>query len=338
MSLKELGEFGFIRRIREDCLNAPARVIKGIGDDAAVFRTGPESLMLMTTDMLVEGVHFVRGAGTGFQLGGKALAVNLSDIAAMGGTPSEAVVSLAVPEDEDLGYLDELYRGMKEMARRFVVNILGGDTTRSKSDLTISITLAGTVSPGEILTRDGAKPGDVIVTSGPLGDSRAGLYLIQNNIREDAPEFKVLLDAHLQPAPQVLEGRFLAAAGEVHSAIDVSDGLGSDVAHIALESGVGIRISAEKIPVSKELDLFCRRYGFDPSGFALVGGEDYVLLATVAPEKTGDLIRSFTERFGRPLFPIGEVTGGDRMVVVLADGKEVPLETEGWDHFRKGIP
>jgi thiamine-monophosphate kinase len=253
MNLKEIGEFGFIKKISRGCLIRPDTIFKGIGDDAAAFITEPGYLTLITTDLLVERIHFLREATSGFDLGYKSLAVNLSDIAAMGGIAREAFVSIAIPGDCQLDYLDQIYDGIKNLAAKFDVNILGGDTTSSRIDLIINIVVQGIVSKEEILCRDAARPGDIIFSTGFLGDSRAGLHLILNKIAADTQALKSLLNAHKLPEPHLSEGRFLARQPGVHAAIDTSDGLSSDLGHIVEESRVGARLFADKIPVSQEL-------------------------------------------------------------------------------------
>ena len=295
MTLKDIGEFGFIKKISRGCLLRPESIIKAIGDDAAAFTTDPTQVSLITTDLLVERIHFLRNRISGFDLGYKSLAVNLSDIAAMGGTARESFVSIAIPEDCPLEYLEALYDGMKDLAARFDVNILGGDTTRSKIDLIINVVVHGTVAREEMLCRDAAEPGDVIFSTGYLGDSRAGLHLVLNDIPADSDAWRNLLRAHRVPEPHLLEGRFLARQPGVKAAIDTSDGLSSDLGHIAEESGVGAVLYADKIPVSGDLKLFCRRFDFDPTAYALAGGEDYTLLCTVSPENAAALRLS-----GRP--------------------------------------
>jgi thiamine-monophosphate kinase len=333
MTLKEIGEFGFIKKISRGCLIRPDNIIKAIGDDAAAFYTDPNQISLITTDLLVERIHFLRKATSGFDLGYKSLAVNLSDIAAMGGTAREAFISIAIPEDCPLEYLEEIYDGMKNLAARFEVNILGGDTTGSKIDLIINIVVHGTVVKEEMLCRDSAKPGDIIFSTGFLGESKAGLHLILNNVPVDSEELSKLLKAHILPEPHLLEGRFLARRPAVHAAIDTSDGLSSDLGHIAAESGVGATLYAEKIPLSDPLKKFCARFDFDPIEFALSGGEDYTLLCTVAPDKSEDIAREFQNEFKRPLFQIGEIIAKNQMKLIFADGTSKSVRPTGWNHF-----
>lgn len=335
-TLKELGEFGFIRKISEGCLIRPQHVVRAIGDDAAAFEPPPEELTLVTTDLLVERVHFLRRASSGFDLGYKCLAVNLSDIAAMGGTAREAFVGIAIPDSCELDYLEDVYRGIKRLAAKYAVNVLGGDTTRSKSDLIINFTVIGSVPPNQILRRDTAQPGDLIFSTGQLGNSRAGLYLVLNNVAADAPEWQFLLKVHVRPEPQLAEGRFLAQQPGVRAAIDLSDGLSSDLAHIIFESRVGARIDAEKIPISDQLKRFCQRFKFDPTEFALAGGEDYTLLVTVAPNQAEDVARQFSARFQRPLYLLGQITPSATMELVRPDGRISPITPSGWNHFKDG--
>jgi thiamine-monophosphate kinase len=334
MNLKEIGEFGFIKKISRGCLIRPDTIIKGICDDAAAFITEPGYLTLITTDLLVERIHFLREAISGFDLGYKSLAVNLSDIAAMGGTAREAFVSIAIPEECQLDYLEQIYNGIKNLAAKFEVNVLGGDTTSSKIDLIINIVVQGIVSKEELLCRDAARPGDIIFSTGFLGDSRAGLHLILNKIALDTQALKSLLKAHRVPEPHLREGRFLAQQQGVHAAIDTSDGLSSDLGHIVEESRVGARLFADKIPVSQELMDFCTRFDFDPIEYALTGGEDYTLLCTITPESANQIANAFEKEFKRPLFQIGEITAEKQLMLVYPDAKTKPITPTGWDHFR----
>jgi len=337
VKLSEVGEFGFIRRIRPGALFRPGAVVRGIGDDAAAFRPAGGRLALVTTDLLVEGIHFLREEGRFRDLGWKALAVNLSDIAAMGGEAREAFVALAVPEATPLEALEELYRGIGDLASRWQVNVLGGDTTAAPRDLVICITVYGEVAEAELLTRAGARPGDALVVTGTLGDSRAGLEILLGRARAEGEDVAALVCAHRRPVPHLAEGRFLAAAGgAVHAAIDVSDGLGADLGHLLEESGVGARLFAARLPVSQALRRFCRGLGRDPAEYAFAGGEDYVLLAAVAPEAVSALGKGFRERFGGDLAVIGEITAAGVREWIDETGSARELSAPGWDHFRKG--
>lgn len=334
MKLREIGEFGFIERISRGCLIRPERVLRAIGDDAAVFRATAGKVLLVTTDLLVERVHFVREATSAFNLGYKALAVNLSDIAAMGGAPNEAFVSIGVPEDCPVEYLEELYQGIKHLAAQHAVNILGGDTTGSKTDLIINVAVMGTVEESRLLLRSGAQVGDQVCVTGCLGDSRAGLHLILNGLPADTADGKALFEAHILPRPHLEEGRFLAGCDGVRAAIDLSDGLSSDLGHILSCSGVGACIEDRRLPLSGPLQAFCLKFGFDPAAYAMAGGEDYVLLCTVAAERMESVAADYAQRFGRPLHRVGEITATGRMERVGPDGKASLMTSTGWDHFK----
>ena len=334
MSLKQIGEFGFIDRISRGCFIRPDGVTTAIGDDAAVCDSEANRLLLVTTDLLVERVHFLRKATSGFNLGYKSLAVNLSDIAAMGGTARDAFVSIGIPEDCPLAFLDDLYRGMKHLAAEFEVNILGGDTTGSKQDLIINVAVTGSVDPPELLLRSGAQVGDIIFSTGCLGDSRAGLHLVLNAIPADTPELQALFDAHILPKPYLREGRFLAATGGVHAAIDVSDGCSADLGHILRASGVGAKLYARQVPISDNLQRFCSRYGFEPVDYALAGGEDYTLLCTADKKEAERIREAYRKAFDQPLHPLGEITGSGRLELVGPDNRPVDITPAGWDHFK----
>jgi thiamine-monophosphate kinase len=334
VNLRDIGEFGFIKRISRGCLIRPQNIIKAIGDDAAAFIPTPHEVILVTTDLLVEGIHFFRNATSGFNLGYKALSVNLSDIAAMGGIARDAFISIGVPDNCSLDFLEDLYNGMKRLTAEFGLNLLGGDTTRSKTDLIINISVLGAAFEKEILFRNTAQPGDIICSTGFLGDSRAGLHLITHNIKADSNELKTLRDAHIIPKPHLREGRFLARQGGVHAMIDVSDGLSSDIGHIAEESNVGIRLYSEKIPVSNNLEKFCARFDFDSVEYALAGGEDYTLLCTISPERVDHISANYLRRFRNPLYQIGEITDSGKMELFLPNGQIRSFTPSGWDHFK----
>ncbi|MDJ0781842.1 MAG: thiamine-phosphate kinase [Desulfosarcinaceae bacterium] len=334
MDIGDIGEFGFIERIRHRCWHRPEGVVVGIGDDAAAVESDAGRLTLVSTDLLLEGVHFRRAFTSGEALGHKALAVNLSDIAAMGGTPKDAFVSIAIPPDCDLTYLDDIYAGMGALAGQHRVNILGGDTTASPKGLVLNVTITGSAAKDALLRRDGARPGDLIAVTGFLGNSRAGLHLLQHGIALETPGHRTLLRSHRRPRPHLAEGRFLASSGRVHCAMDVSDGLSSDLVHIMAQSGVGARIYADRLPLSDELRAVCRDHGLDPVTVALAGGEDYVLLCTIDPAGAGPLLHAYRRTFGTPLQIIGEISAdkGDAELVT-SDGDRIPLPASGWDHF-----
>ena len=332
MNLKEIGEFGFIRRIAPLGDIRSEGVIKGIGDDCAVIALEGDRCQLVTTDLLVERVHFLLEWSSPEVLGAKSLAVNLSDIAACGGTPQDAFISVAVPDRIEVEWLEAFYRGMADHAQRFGVNLLGGDTTGSRSDLVINVAVTGIVSRNEVLCRHTARAGDAIVITGPLGESGAGLHMLLQPV-DIPPEVKTpLVKAHLEPQPHVNEGRFLASSGACTAAIDVSDGLSSDLWHLCEDSGIGAVIYEDKLPVSEELSRAGEVTGTDPLHWVLNGGEDYVLLAAIKPDMLQGL-QSQARENGIILQEIGRFVEGDRMELVRTDGSRHDISAGGWDHF-----
>lgn len=327
MEMKELGEFGLIDLIGRDTVCDASSVALGIGDDAAAYRPTAGMLELVSTDMLVEGVHFDLSFTNAFQLGYKSLAVNFSDIAAMGGAPKQAVVSIAIPGRMEPAFVVELYRGMKKIARDFRVNIVGGDTVSSPGGLVINAAVIGEVSPDRLVKRSGASVGDLVAVTGSLGNSAAGLCCLQQG--KQAFDFaEDLVREHLTPLPQVAIAPVIAKYAS--SMNDISDGLASETNEIAKASQVGIRIWAEQIPLSPSLKKAAAVFQQSALDFALYGGEDYQLVFTIAQEKYGQLRAALPA-----LTVIGEVTRGANAVeLVHGDARIVKLEARGYNHFR----
>ena len=335
------GELGLIRRIAGLVGGPGPGVLRGIGDDTAVLEFAGGRL-LATVDMLVEGVHFDLSFITPWQLGRKALAVNLSDIAAMGGEPLFALVSLGLSGQVDEDFVEELYRGMVAMAETCGVGIVGGDTVRSPGGLIVDVAVLGRVAAP--LTRSGARPGDLVAVTGHLGASAAGLHWLLRQ-KERRPEAFVgaagedgavrsVVRAHLEPVPRLREAAELTATGLVTAMIDISDGLASEANHIARESGVGMVIYAEAIPVASATREVARLLGADPLAWALAGGEDYELLLTCAPGSE-ERLRKAVAATGTPLTFIGEVVPAERGVTLVGGGGTVrALEPAGYDHLR----
>ncbi len=328
MELKELGEFGFIARIADGAVVAPERVAVAIGDDCAVVPGRPGFYALCTTDLLVERVHFLREQIAPRQLGVKAMQVNLSDVAAMGGRPLDAFLSLAVPPGLAVEYLDELLSGVKAAAAAAQVNLLGGDTTASRADLVINVALTGEVACDRVLLRSGGRAGDRLFVSGTLGDSAAGLEALLWR-RADSPIAAALVQRHLAPRAQLAEGRAIAATGLAHAMLDLSDGLSSDVGHLCRASGLGCIVEAARLPLSSALVAYCAAYARAPLDFALHGGEDYLLCFAGEPALATALADAGVEAV-----EIGELTAAPERWLQLADGRRVPLLPGGWDHFR----
>ena len=331
MKLKDIGELGFIKRIERGCLIRERNVIRGIGDDCSVFKTSGEMAILLTTDMLVEKIHFLLSAISPYELGRKSLAVNLSDIAAMGGTPREAVISIAIPEKVELAVLDGVYHGIKSMAKEFEVNLLGGDTTSSPEHLVINIALVGEAKEDEILYRSGAKKGDLIFLTGPVGSSAAGLDLILKG--RESEGWEDLLEAHHNPYPQVKAGRIIASMKVAHSLIDVSDGVAADLGHICRESKLGAILEASMIPTTEKFRDYCDRFQEDANHLALHVGEDYVLLGTVVPGLAADL-RAALESEGCEFYQIGHMVAEPGLKIKTSENSLETIGASGWDHFK----
>jgi thiamine-monophosphate kinase len=333
MKLRDIGEFGFISRIAPLGRIRPEGVIKGIGDDCAVVSVDGPNYLLVTTDMLVERVHFLIDRTSPEVLGAKSLAVNLSDIAACGGLPLDAFVSIAVPEKIDVEWLERFYEGMSRPARSYGVNLLGGDTTRSKEDLVINVAVTGYVPREEVLFRHTAHPGDLLAVTGPLGGSGAGLEILLQDPDISREVREPLVRAHLEPKPHIEPGRILAASGGCTAAIDISDGLSSDLRHICEDSKLGAVIYEEKLPAIKELGEAAALLGKEALQWILGGGEDYVLLAALDP-LAAPRIREDAADAGYDLFFVGELVEEPRMELVRTDGSRTTFTAAGWDHFR----
>jgi len=301
-------------------------VTLGVGDDAALVEFG-EHVGVLTTDMLVEGVHFDRSVQSARDLGWKALTVNVSDVAAMGGSPRFGLVSLGLPEDTELSWVVELYGGLLEAAGEYGLALVGGDTNRSERVI-VSVTVTGeTATP---VTRAGARPGDAIVVTGSLGAAAGGLVLSREVPARGAAGRHELLQALARPVARVGEGLTLAQAGAT-AMIDVSDGLAKDVGRLSDESSVCAAIRLSDIPVDEALRDAA--LPGDPLDLALHGGEDYELVATLPGPAVEDAAGKMWDRFGTRLTEIGEVREGRGLVAVGPDGSERPMEVRGWDHF-----
>lgn len=305
--------------IRKVLSGAGSEVVVGVGDDAAVLRAGTGELVI-TTDALVEHVHFARGVTSARDLGYKAIVANLSDIAAMAASPRAAVCALILAPDVDAAWVIELLGGMREACDEYALWLVGGDLSRG-SELAVSVTVTGEVGPGRALRRSGARVGDVVVVTGSLGASSAGLRFTGTRMKPDA-EQRDLIRRHVRPTARVAESQVLARNGAT-AMIDVSDGLALDLSRVAEASGVGARIRPAAVPVAPGATI----------DDALGGGEDYELLATM-PTAAVDVARAeLREAFGVPLTEIGVIID-EGLLAVDEDGSERELQAMGWDHFR----
>ena len=320
MDSKKLGEFGFIDVIK-GYFNTPKGVL-GIGDDCAIMPCG-EGELIYSTDLLVEGVHFLRDSATAEDIGWKALAVNLSDIAAMGGNPEATFLSIALPKDAQGEWAERFIAGYAELSRLFDVPLLGGDTTSSLRDITINVGVLGRAAHGKSIKRSGAVVGHGVYVTGCLGDSAGGLRAILNRFEKTADVLS-LIHSHLKPMPRILEGKALMKTGLVGAMMDISDGIASDLRHILKASGVGANIYLNSIPLSNNLKAVCERFDLNPQQLAIGGGEDYELLFT-APTQIESLLDF-------PIYQIGEIVPGEDLNWI-DNNSIVDLNISGYKHF-----
>ena len=344
-TLDEIGEKALLRHLQGRIPTAPG-VVVGFGDDAAVVETSP--FTLVTTDSLVEGVHFHRDAAPPRLLGRKALSVNLSDVAAMGGIARYATVSLCLPPDLTLGWVDSLYDGLLERAAESGVALVGGNVTRGRESIVVDVTLLG--DSGRLLRRTGARPGDLVVVTGRLGAAAQGVRLLAEGARLDeagellatgvwtassAPAVLVCLRAQLDPRPPLGLARSIAGRGLARAGMDLSDGLSLDLVEICSRSGVGAVIEASAVPVDPSAAGLERARGGDSLALALHGGEDYQLLLAVGAEEMdelGELARVWSVE----VTAVGEFVPGEPAVRLRDAAGERPLVPGGHDHFRAG--
>ncbi len=309
-------EFEFTDHISRLAADLPTGGIEGIGDDCAVMPLGEEALVY-TADLVCEGVHFLRHATSAREIGAKSLAVNLSDIAAMGARPVATLLSIAMPTDIDSKWAAEFIDGYTALAARHGVALIGGDTTRSESGVVVNVTAIGRAPMANLKRRSAARAGDIVMVGGELGASGAGLRDILNG-RMDTP----LAAAHRNPSAQVEEGIWLGTRSEVHAMMDLSDGLASDIRHILRLSGVGADIDISSIPVAAGSD----------HATAACGGEDYKLLFTVDAASAETLMADFRTRFGTPPYPVGRITPAAGVLRWLCDGEPQELDWKGFEH------
>ena len=326
MKVSESGEFGLIELIAKTVGKSGGdKLLIGIGDDAACWRA--EGLQIATIDTLIEDIHFNFKNITWRELGWKSMAVNLSDIAAMGGRPLYALVSLGIPGDTETESVIDLYKGMIDLAKQFEVRIIGGDTVGSPVTA-ITLTIIGeAVDEDRILKRSAAKPGDVIAVTGNLGASAAGLAMMQRKLTFDKKTEATLREALFKPTPRINEGQVLAK-NAVKAAIDVSDGLLGDLEKICFASGVGAKLYSDRIPIHPAV---VKSFGNEAIKLALTGGEDYELIFT-APQKIVNVIK---RELACPVTVVGEIVKSKGVEVLDEDGNEYSFNTAGWDHFAK---
>ncbi|MFN5369978.1 MAG: thiamine-phosphate kinase [Bacteroidia bacterium] len=336
--LSQLGEFGLIRRLTSGFVLQNKETVKGIGDDAAVLRFESEKDILVSTDMLIEGVHFDLTYMPLKHLGYKAAVVNFSDVYAMNGQPKQLFVSLACSNRFPVEALEQIYEGIAAACRAYGVDLAGGDTTSSKAGLILSLSVIGEVERGKAVLRSGAKSGDLLVVSGDLGGAYVGLQLLERekNVFMDHPEAQpdlegndYILERQLKPEARMDVVEYLAEIGVVPTAmVDVSDGLSSEILHICRQSNVGCHLYEEKIPIDPTTYSMAREFNLDPTVCALSGGEDYELLFTIEQ-------RDYEKIKGSPLLSvIGHITDvSEGVQLVDKSGGMHELTAQGWNSF-----
>jgi len=333
-----------------DALGAPPRTLRlGIGDDAAVWKVSSHHLSLLTTDMLVDGVHFRLAATSPQALGRKALAENLSDIAAMGGWPTVAVIALGLTDQVDETWVRGLYAGIASLATEARCAIAGGDIVRAPA-VTLGVTVVGEVRRTQLRTRAGARPGDIAAVTGPLGRAAAGLRLLDNPgmqsralerghvalERSSSQDYSTLLRAaYLEPIARLREGRYLASRRAVRAMMDISDGLSTDATRMARASGVDVVLDAAALAPDPALAAAAAALGADAMDLVLNGGDDYELLAAVEPRVFKHIAAGFAKRFGRPLLAVGRFEKGSGRAWVERLGKREAVAPSGYNHLRK---
>lgn len=336
--LEKLGEFGLIDHLTKKFTNNNPETIKGIGDDAAVVSISEEEAMVISTDMLLEGVHFNLMYMPLKHLGYKAVAVNISDICAMNATAKNITVSLAVSNRFPVEALEELYEGIHTACEMYKVDLIGGDTTSSVSGLSISITVTGIANKKDIVYRNGAKENDLLVVSGDLGAAYMGLQVLEReksvfkanpNIQPDLDGHDYIIERQLKPEARVDILHYLKELDvKPTSMIDISDGLASEIMHLCKSSETGCHIYDEKIPVDTKTAMTAIEFNLDPITCALNGGEDYELLFTVKQE-------DFDKIKGNPhMSIIGHITDkSDGIYYIDKAGTAIELQAQGWNHF-----
>lgn len=331
-SLKDIGEFGLIDKIKKSFKAESKELLFGIGDDCAIIKKDDKTVILIGTDMLIEGVHFNIDFFTPVELGMKSAAVNISDIAAMGGIPKYMLVSVAVPKKISYKFIKDFYTGIKKLCHKYDVKLIGGDTSSSKSSLFISISVIGEAKHGEYLTRKGAKPGDSIYVTGKLGDSSGGLEILlkKHHMSDDLKRY--LVNKHKKVTPRIDEGLYLARSEYITSMIDISDGISSDIKRICDESKSGARIYLDMVPVSKQLKKLSLQLKKDVYDFALKGGEDYELLFTVKEDFENTLETGFKKHFNKKIFKVGTITKSETVCSIDKSGN-IEVISGGYNHF-----
>ena len=329
--MKKINEFELINRLTADLPTYNSNIIKGVGDDCAVIKQADGNYLLTTCDSQVDGVHFDSLVSTPRQIGQKAVAVNVSDIAAMGGRPTYCMVSLIIPKKLKPDYIQAIYDGIKMSCASDKIQIIGGNITSGKQ-LIIDITMMGAVKSDELLLRSGAKVGDKVLVTGSLGMAAAGLKLIQN-LGILIADKDVLIQKQLTPIARLSESVVIAQSKLATSMIDISDGLFSDIRHVCDASKVGVMIYESQIPISDSVIQIENQLGQKPFTLATSGGEDYELLFTTSAESVAKVIQLIQSKTGNLVTEIGEIVPiNDGKWIIGSNNTKFPVNSTGWSH------
>ena len=335
MDLKDIGEFGFIKRFANKFDSFLKEEELGIGDDCAVIPINQLDNYVITTDLLNEDIHFLKDKISPKELGYKSLAVNLSDLAAMGAEPKFSFLSIGIPSHISVEYLDAFMTGFYSLSEKYKMPLMGGDTTKSSDKLIINVAVIGQCKKAEMHLRSMAKEGDLICVTGFLGDSAGGLNVILNDL-ELNPENKILVQKHHVPKPRINEGIWLAKQKSVHAMMDISDGISSDLMHILDASDKSALIHTDKLPISESLNNAAIKNNWNPVELASSGGEDYELLFTVDAIDVDRIKTEFAARFSEKISVIGEIKEGQTGISWFDNGKNITNNKIGFNHFVKG--
>lgn len=345
--ITKIGEFGLIEKIKEIvCIRIEddeiqKNLIKGISDDTAVYKPSPDKLQLLTTDAMVEGVHFDLTFTSMQHLGWKSIVSNVSDIAAMGGVPRYAVITLCLPQKISIEMVEDFYRGVVQACKKYSCLVVGGDTTSAMGNTVISISLTGEVDSEKIVYRSGATVGDLICVTGHLGASHAGLKILLSeknkylndikNFKSNLEQYKTVLEKYLMPKPRLDISRILTENIKVNSMIDISDGLASEVHHLCNNSGVGADIWEHNIPVDSNSQRVAAEFSENIIDYALYGGEEYELLFTLTDSEFEKL-----EKLTSDVTILGRIIEKSKGInLIHENGEPEVLGAFGWDHFKK---
>ena len=340
MKIKELGEFGFISGLAGQFASLVPEGYTGIGDDCAIIPAGNQFDWVVTTDLLVENVHFLLNRISPRELGHKSLAVNLSDIAAMGAKPIGSFLSVGFPASTELSVAEGIMEGYKNLSTQTATPLLGGDTTSSPDGIVINVMVIGQCEKGAAKLRSAALPDDIVCVTGFLGDSAGGLRVLLDQLTP-SDNHNALVSCHHNPRPHLKEGRFLGALKGIHAMMDISDGIASDLLHILKASMVTAEIELSSLPISERLRNAALLNGWNHNTLATSGGEDYVLLCTVDPADYPAISEAFRKEFSTDLFAIGRIgaSGHPDISQPLLTWKEkgIPVTTipGGFTHFTR---